>query len=657
MRILLENKDFKPPMAMRRKLLFVMLVFIVGFAALFGRMIYIQTAHGDMLQARAYEQHTRDRLIRPDRGNIYDRNGIALASTLTVATVSVIRAQVQDANLVAETLANALDMDFDEVLTKVNRRVALERIKSHVDLGIANELRRLDIPGIIIDEDVARVYPFNSLAAQVIGFVGIDNQGIIGLEAKYDEFLAGQLGKILTETDARGIEFPDSEAIRVPPVDGFNLITTLDSTIQHFAQQTIAKAVEAKQATRGAIIVINPQTGEILALANEPTFDLNEPFLINNDDLATVWETFDQSQQMHHLNQMWRNFVINDTYEPGSTFKIITSAAGLQEGVIGLDTMFVCAGFRQIGGHTIRCWRSPRSHGSLNFLQGVENSCNPVFMEIGERLGAELLHDWLGRFGFNERTGVDLPGEAVGIMFAPENIGPVEVATISFGQGFQITPLQLLRASAAAVNGGYMITPHVGHKIVDNDGMLVEEFFHPRGRQVISPDISDTMKEVLESVVYVGTGNRSYIPGYRIGGKTATSQKLPRGSGRYISSFLTFAPAEDPQIMALVIIDEPKGAYYGGQVAGPVMKELLSSVLPYLEIEPIFNEEELQMDGVGQVVVPNVANINLAAARHTLHQLGLETVTMGSGRVVDMQFPLDGEMVNQGTRVILYLRE
>ena len=648
-------KDIRASRGTRKKILIVM-AFMMGVVGFLGfRVVYIQAVHGEMLRERAYEQHTRDRLIRADRGNIYDRNGVGLAVTTTVNTVSVIRSQIEDADLVATTLAQVLEMDIDVIYEKIGRRVALERIKSHVPQEVATELRRLNIAGIIIDEDIERIYPFDSLAAQVIGFVGVDNQGIIGLEAKFDSFLAGAQGKILTETDARGREFADSQTIRIAPTDGYNLVTSLDVVVQRFAQQSIAGAIEAKDALRGAIIIMNPITGEIIAMANEPSFDLNEPFTINDSQLADIWGDMPNDQRMHHLNQMWRNFVINDTYEPGSTFKILTAAAGLQEGLVGLDTMFACSGYQVIGGHQIKCWRYPRNHGSVGFLEGTQQSCNPVFMDIGAMLGAELLYNYLKAFGIMEKTGVDLPGEAVGIMFPLDKIGPVEVATISFGQGFQITPLQLLRMASATINGGYLVTPHVGLRVVDNDGGLVEEFVHDRGRQVISPATSATMVDVLESVVYVGTGNRSYIPGYRIGGKTATSQKLPRGSRRYISSFLAFAPADNPQLIALVLIDEPQGAYYGGQVAGPVMKALLSSVLPYLGIEAVFNEEELEMDGVGQVTVPSLEGLNLAVASHMLYNLGLEAETFGEGKVVISQFPMAGEVINQSSRVILYI--
>ena len=644
-----------PTLFMKRKLLFFMAAAVFALGFLGFRVFYIQIAQGEVLQARAYEQQTRDRLITPNRGNIYDRNGVGLAVTQTVASVSVIRSQIEDAEFVARTLSVMLDMDYDELYEKANRRVALERIKSHVPMDIAEQLRAMRISGIVIDEDVERIYPFSGLAAQVIGFVGRDNQGIIGLEAKYDSYLAGSRGRILTETDAKGRELIDSETIRIAPVDGHNLVTTIDAVVQQFAEQTIAVAVDSKRAVRGAIVVMDPRDGAILAMANAPGFDLNDPFTINNADLAAVWDGFTAEEQMNHLNQMWRNFTINDTYEPGSTFKIVTSAAGLEEGVITTESTFNCSGFKVVGGRQIRCWRHPRAHGTLDFVAGVQNSCNPVFMDIGEMLGAEVFHGYMKRFGFAERTGVDLPGEAVGIMFAPEKIGSVELATMSFGQSFQITPLQLMRAGAATVNGGYLVTPHVGKKIIDNDGYLVQEFFHERGRQIISPSTSEILKDVLESVVYVGTGNRTYIPGYRIGGKTATSQKLPRGSGRYIASFMTFAPAENPELIVLVLIDEPKGAYYGGQVAGPVMKQLLTSILPYLGIEPVFNEEELAMDGVGKVTVPELTGHKARDAKNILDTLGLDVEIFGAGDVIINQFPLAGEVINQGSRVIIYL--
>ena len=619
------------------------------------RVFYIQAFEGEHLQRLAYEQQTRDRLITPNRGTIYDRNMIGLAVTESVASVSVIRNQIQDFELVATVLSEMLGLDYDTVFTQINRRLALQRIKTQVDKEIADQIRAMNIPGIVIDEDVRRIYPFGSLAAQVIGFVGRDNQGIIGLEAKYDRFLKGEPGRIMTETDAAGRELPLGEIMRIAPNPGYNLVLTLDYVVQSYAEQMIASAVEYRNARRGLIIVMNPQNGEILALANYPSFDLNEPFIINDPALAEIWHTFDNAEQMAHLNRMWRNFGINDTFEPGSTSKIMTLAAGIEEGVITLDDQFHCGSGTQVANRFIRCWRSPRSHPTQNFIEGMQNSCNPVFMETASRLGAETFFAYMRRFGLMNKTGVDLPGEAVGIFHKMENIGPVELATMSFGQSFQISPLQLMRAVAATVNGGYLITPHVGMKITDANGLIVEDLSAGigRGEQIISAETSALMRDILESVVDAGTGNRTYIPGYRVGGKTATSEKLPRRSGLYIASFITVAPAEHPTVMAFVLIDEPKGEYYGGQVAGPVMKGLLESILPYLGIEPIFSEEELEEKGIGQVAVPYLVGLTYREANAALREVGLSTLRLGEGEAVTIQFPPPGEVVNEGSRIIL----
>ena len=393
----------------------------------------------------------------------------------------------------------------------------------------------------MIDEDIKRIYPNENMASQVIGFVGKDNQGIIGLEAKYDEYLKGKQGKILTETDARGVELKNGIQERVAPTNGYTLVTSLDINMQKYAEQTLAKVVEAKGAKRGSIILMNPQNGEIYAMANEPDFNLNEPFTINNEDLKANWDNMSQKEKNDALNQMWRNFSINDTYEPGSTFKVMTSAMGLNEKIITPDTHFNCSGGKTVAGRYIKCWRSPRSHGSQTFTQGVQNSCNPVFMEVGEQLGVDKFYHYMQLFGFNEKTGVDLPGEAVGIMHKKEKIGPVELATMSFGQSFQITPLQLLRAISSVINGGELITPHFGTKIIDENGNIIEELNYEKGRRTVSEEVSEQMKVILESVVSEGTGNKTYIPGFRIGGKTATSEKLPRRSGKYIASFCAFS--------------------------------------------------------------------------------------------------------------------
>lgn len=642
----------KTGIAVKKKLLLFLFLFEALLLFLAFRVFFIQAFESEFLQTKAYEQQTRDRLIRANRGAIYDRNMVGLAVTESACTVSVIRAQVQNPEYVARVLSEMLDMDYDKVLIKVRKKVALERIKAKVDKETADRLRELDIPGIVIDEDVKRVYPYSELAAQIIGFVGTDNQGIIGLESKYDKYLSGESGKILTETDAGGIAVKDGDIVRVEPVPGDSLVTSLDAVVQEYAEQTLRKVVEQRNAKRGLIIIMNPQNGEIYATANEPTFDLNDPFTINSDELTAVWDLLSSEEQMEHLNQMWRNFALNDTYEPGSTFKIMTSVAGLEEGVVTPASTFNCGGGKLVGDRFIKCWRSPRSHGTQTFTEGLQNSCNPVFMEIGERLGVETFFSYLRLFGFYEKTGVDLPGEAVGIMHKPKNVGPVELATMSFGQSFQITPLQLMRSVSACINGGYMVTPHVGTKIIDSEGNTVEEFVYERGEPVISSETSALMRELLESVVEAGTGNRTYIPGYRVGGKTATSEKLPRRMGKYISSFLAFAPAEEPQVLALIIVDEPQGVYYGGQVAGPPMKELLESVLPYLGVEPIYSEKELEKGCV--VSVPELTGLDAAVAKRTLSTLKLEAVIEGSGSKITGQFPNAGEQVNQGTKIILY---
>lgn len=644
----------KPTIGAKKRLLIFLFCSMFGYLLLTGRLVFIELFRAEEWQELAYEQQTRDRLITPKRGSILDRNGEGIALTETVNAVSVIPVQVKEKEKTAQFLAETLDLEYEDVLEKVKQKVALVRIKTKVDTETAAAIRKANYPGVEVDEDVQRVYPYSELAAQVIGFVGKDNQGIIGLEAKYDELLEGEKGKILTLTDSRGNEV-DSEQERIPPVDGKNLVTTMDVVMQQYAEQTIAKAVETKGAKRGVIIILNPQNGEIYAMANYPTFDLNDPFTIQDEELAANWDSFSEEEKNDYLNQMWRNTAINDTYEPGSTFKIVTSSAGLEEGVVTPESSFFCRGFYIAGDRQIKCWRYPRTHGAETFVQGVQNSCNPVFMEVGERLGAEKFLEYMQKFGFAQKTGVDLAGEATGIIHKLENIGPVELATMSFGQSFQITPLQLMRAASAIVNGGYLITPHFGKGIADEEGNIIENFQYERGEQVISRETSETMKMILESVVSEGTGSKAYIPGYRIGGKTATSEKLPRRSGKYIASFMSFAPAEDPQVMALVLIDEPQGVYYGGTVAGPVMQELLRNILPYLGIEPQYSEKEAEEAAKAVTTVPDLAGMTLGEAKNALFQAGLSAQTETGGETITRQTPPAGELVNKGTKVILSL--
>lgn len=643
----------RPPIGVKKKLLVFLLGAMFGFALLLGRLIYIELFCSQEWQEMAYEQQTRDRLIMPKRGSILDRNGEGIALTETVNAVSVIPVQVKDKEKTATYLAEKLELDYETVLKKVQEKVALVRIKTKVDSGLAAEIRRDEVPGVMVDEDVKRVYPYSEMAAQVIGFVGKDNQGILGIEAKYDDLLEGKQGKILTLTDSRGNEV-DSKQDRIPPEDGKNLVTTIDVVMQQYAEQTIAKAVETKGADHGLIIVLNPQNGEIYAMANYPFFDLNDPFTINDEALAQVWSSLSEKEKNDALNAMWRNTAINDTYEPGSTFKIVTSAAGLEEGVVTPESTFFCNGFHIAGDRRIKCWRYPRTHGSETFVEGVQNSCNPVFMQVGERLGAEKFLTYMKKFGFDQKTGIDLAGEAVGIIHKEENVGPVELATMSFGQSFQITPLQLLRAASSIVNGGYLVTPHFAKGVADEEGNLIEEFQYEKGEQAISEETSETMKMILESVVSQGTGGKAYIPGYRIGGKTATSEKLPRRSGKYIASFMSFAPAENPQVMALVLIDEPKGVYYGGTVAGPVMQELLKNILPYMGIEPVYNEKEAEEAAKEQSIMPEVIGMTLQEAKNALQKEGLAVSLRGEGETVQRQLPPSGETINKGTEVIIY---
>ena len=644
----------KPTIGAKKRLLIFLFCSMFGYLLLTGRLVFIELFRAEEWQELAYEQQTRDRLITPKRGSILDRNGEGIALTETVNAVSVIPVQVKEKEKTAQFLAETLDLEYEDVLEKIKQKVALVRIKTKVDTETAAAIRKANYPGVEVDEDVQRVYPYSELAAQVIGFVGKDNQGIIGLEAKYDELLEGEKGKILTLTESRGNEV-DSEQERIPPVDGKNLVTTMDVVMQQYAEQTIAKAVETKGAKRGVIIILNPQNGEIYAMANYPTFDLNDPFTIQDEELAANWDSFSEEEKNDYLNQMWRNTAINDTYEPGSTFKIVTSSAGLEEGVVTPESSFFCRGFYIAGDRQIKCWRYPRTHGAETCVQGVQNSCNPVFMEVGEHLGPEKFLEYMQKFGFAQKTGVDLAGEATGIIHKLENIGPVELATMSFGQSFQITPLQLMRAASAIVNGGYLITPHFGKGIADEEGNIIENFQYDRGEQVISRETSETMKMILESVVSEGTGSKAYIPGYRIGGKTATSEKLPRRSGKYIASFMSFAPAEDPQVMALVLIDEPQGVYYGGTVAGPVMQELLRNILPYLGIEPQYSEKEAEEAAKAVTTVPDLAGMTLGEAKNALFQAGLSAQTETGGETITRQTPPAGELVNKGTKVILSL--
>ncbi len=564
----------------RRKILVVISAIILAVIILSGRLAYIMIWKSEYYLNKAQALHERERSIKAPRGLIYDRNGVLIAGNKAVCTISVIYSQVTDSEQVIEILSNYLEIDEDTVRKKVERISVRENIKSNVDKEIADQIRSFDLDGVMIDEDYKRSYPYNELASKVIGFTGSDNQGIVGLEVRYDSVLQGTPGSINTLTDSTGIEIENVAENRVEPIAGHNIYTSIDVNIQKYAQQAAEKVMISKSANRVSVIMMNPQNGEIYAMVNVPEYNLNEPYTLNYDIDTT---TISSEEKQDLLNEMWRNFCINDTYEPGSTFKIITATAALEEGVVRESDTFSCPGFRIVDDRRIKCHKTT-GHGVETFREGIMNSCNPVFMDIGARVGAENMYKYYRQLGLFEKTGVDVPGEASSIMHKLDNIGPVELATMSFGQSFQITPLQLITAASEVVNGGYKITPHFVVKEVDGNGELIKEYNYEKGESVISEETSADMRSFLESVISEGTGNRAYIEGYRIGGKTATSEKLPRGNGKYISSFIGFVPADNPQIITLILIDEPQGIYYGGTIAAPVVKEIYENILPYMGV-------------------------------------------------------------------------
>ena len=571
-------------------------ILVTALAGLVLRTAYIQLFRGDYLMELAEELHNRERTLEAIRGDILDRNGTVLATSGSICRVSVVHNQIKDEEQTARILADILGLDYETVLQKVQKKVALQVIQNQVSTEQAKQLRATNLPGVIIDENFDRYYPYGSLAAQTIGFVGSDNQGVVGLEVAYDKYLQGLDGRILSLTDARGVTLKGEGEQLEQGAQGHNLQTTIDVKLQQYAEQLIEKAVTQKNAKKGALIAMNPQNGEIYAMALYPSYDLNDPFTIQDENLAEQWTAMEEKQQMEALNQMWRNWCINDTYEPGSTFKIVTASAALEEGLVSVEEGFHCGGSLVVSDRRIRCHKTT-GHGSLTFRQGIQQSCNPVFMTLALRLGTDNFYQYLKRYQFDQKTGIDVPGEAKGIMYDPEKVGPVELATMGFGQSLTITPIQLLRCGAAIVNGGDLITPHFGHSILDSEGNVLKTLAYDIEEDVISKETSDTMRSLLESVVSEGGGNKASIPGYSIGGKTATSQKLPRSAHKYISSFLGFAPTENPQIMVLCIVDEPEGIYYGGTVCAPIVKEFLENALPYLGIPCLEVEAEQSQEG------------------------------------------------------------
>lgn len=592
-----------------KKKIFIMALLVIAVAlTLIVRLGYLMIARSEYYLQKAEALHERERSIKAKRGTIYDRNGVEIAGNKPVCSISVIHSQITDEEKVVQGLSKILEIDEATIRKKVEAKTIREKIKSNVDREIANKIRDLDLDGVMVDEDYKRYYPFDSLASKVLGFTGSDNQGIVGLEVAYETTLAGTPGSILTLTNAYGVEIENEAESRIEPIAGNNLYTSLDVNMQKYAEQAATKVLKAKQAKRVSVVLMNPQNGEIYAMVNVPEYNLNEPYtLVNVEDLyvtpkeettteeesteeATQASSMTAQEKQDALNNMWRNFCINDTYEPGSTFKLVTATAALEEGVVKIDDTFSCPGFRIVEDRKIRCHKVG-GHGSETFKEGIMNSCNPVFMDVGARVGVEKMYENYEKLGLFEKTGVDLPGEASSIMHKKENVKAVELATMSFGQSFQITPLQLLRAASAAINGGTLVTPHFGMYATNEEGKKVKTFEYKTKEHAITKETSDTMKELLEAVVAEGSGANGQVAGYRIGGKTATSEKLPRGTGKYISSFLGFAPADNPQIIGLILIDEPVGVYYGGTIAAPVMAEMYANILPYMGIEADYTEQ------------------------------------------------------------------
>ena len=573
----MKNKTYN-----RKKICIVFSVALLVLLGLIGRLVYLMIWDAEYYQKKAEALHEREREIKAARGEIVDTNGVVLATNKSVCTISVIHNQIQEPERVIEVLAKELQMEEETVRKRVEKVSSIERVKTNVEKAVGDRIREYDLSGVKVDEDYKRYYPYGELASKVLGFTGGDNQGIIGLEVKYEEYLKGQNGTILTTTDARGVELEGIAEDRIEAIPGKTLQISMDYNIQAYTQQAAEKVMEEKEADKVSVLIMNPQNGEIMAMVNVPEFDLNEPFSLESLGMNEDGLKADEKQDL--LNQMWRNGCINDTYEPGSIFKIITSSACLEAGTVSTTDRFFCPGYRIVEDRRIRCHKVG-GHGSETFVQGVQNSCNPVFMDIGLKLGVDRFYSYFQKFGFMKKTGVDLPGEANTITHKKENVGLVELATMTFGQSFQITPIQLATTVSSIVNGGVRVTPHFGVQVQDQDGNVTKVFQYEKEKNIVSRQTSKTMQEILKSVVTEGGGKRANIEGYDIGGKTATSQTLPRSAHKYISSFIGFVPADDPQVLALIVIHNPKGIYYGGTIAAPVVKTIFENILPYLGIE------------------------------------------------------------------------
>lgn len=646
-----RNKTFN-----RRNVLVILIIVLSAALGLMARLSYLMIFKSEDYANRAKQLHERERAIKAERGIIYDRAGVPIAINKPVSTISVIHSQIKEPEKVIEVLSKELNLTEQSVRKRVEKRSSIERIRSNVDKEIADKIREYKLDGVMVDEDYKRYYPYESLASKVIGFTGSDNQGIIGLEVAYETFLKGNDGTILTLTTAYGVEIEDAAEDRIEPQAGNNLQISLDVNIQKYAEQAALKVLEAKSANNVKMIIMNPQNGEIYAMVNVPEFNLNDPYTLTDNMIEGIDESTLTSEQKNNLlNNMWRNASISDTYEPGSTFKIVTATAAIEEKLVSLNEGFYCPGHKIVEDRRIRCHKVG-GHGSQTFIEGIKNSCNPVFMELGARLGINDMYHYFNQLGLFRKTGVDLPGEARSIMHKAENVGAVELATISFGQSFQITPLQLLVATSAVINGGNIVTPHFGVQVISPEGRIVKTLEYGGETGVISEETSNTMKTLLEAVVSEGTGKRAYLPGFQIGGKTATSEKLPRSSNKYISSFVGFAPANDPKVIAIVLIDEPVGIYYGGTIAAPVISEVFDNILPYLGVEPMYTQEEIEKNNIGSIEMPNLIGLTKKDVKEAIKEYDFsEIYYLGEGETVIEQFPLAGDVIDKNSDLILYL--
>lgn len=644
----------------KKRILFVMAVFFLSFVLLVGRLFYLQLIKGEELKKRAFSQWTRERLVAPKRGSIVDRNGKILAMSITAETVVASLNQIKDKEWTAKVLSGILQMDYQKILNKLNTKgVSDIYIARNIDKEKADRIRKYALPGIYLTGGTKRVYPNGNFLAQVLGFTGIDDQGLSGLELYYDKYLRGKPGAISAQTDASGRAAPFSEEFFKKPVDGYDLMLTIDETIQHFAEKYAQKALYDNKAKSVTIIVEKVKTGEILAMTSKPDFDPNKPFELIYKDRFPDFDKLSQAEKNKIVQSMWRNRALTDTYEPGSTFKIVTAAAGLEEGVVNENSQFYCRGYVKVANAILKCWRYYNPHGSENFVEGVQNSCNPVFIEVGQRLGKEKLYKYINLFGFGQKTGIDLPGEAKGIVQPLSKVGPVELATISFGQGISATPIQVISMINAVANDGVWVQPHVVKAIYDKDKKLIKSFDTPLKRRVLDQDVARRLKTILQSVVTNGTGHNAYLLGYKVAGKTGTSQKYDKTSKKYIASFGGFAPADNPEVSVLVIIDEPDPSlYYGGLIAAPVARDLLNDILRYLDIQPQYTAEELkQIEFYKEYIVPNTIGMSIEDAKREISNNRFNAKIIGSGNKVIDQVPKAGFMLKEGSTIVLFTQQ